>query len=177
MASIKASDISGLFIHHDDRGRTVYSSPILKKSYQINNAEARTFFFFQNRSMLAIMTGLFIALLYPDKYILAILIALGIYGITTAVFLLTYVKKLPEIKNPNIKKESFYETITREYSGKRLAFIAVLSVLFVAFDIFNIRYNQFTGFNLYGNILLIIAAAVIFFLCLYLIIRKNRERS
>ena len=175
MANIKASDIGGLFVRKDDRGRTVYSSPILKKSYLINNAEARTFFLWQNRSFACIMIGFFIALLDRERYILGILVGLGLYAVSTAIFYLTYVTKLPEVRGDKVEKRGYIDSLAEEYSAKRLLLLALLCLLFEGACYANIRLNGFTGLNLIGNIILMIAVFVFMAVCVTAYSRKKKQ--
>ncbi len=165
-------ELSGPFIYRDNKNRVIYSNPLLKKDYLVNNSEAKTFTVFQMRLPIAVLVGMIISL-FSENYVLAILAALIIYAGTTLAFWFIYIPKLPVIeKYTKVPKESFLDRLAKS-SRKRLFLLIFLVVSLAFLVVYNAIASGYTGFTLYANFAIAVGCGVYLGILLIALMKKQ----
>ena len=152
-------ELSGPFIYRDNKNRVIYSNPLLKNDYLVNNSEARTFGLFSMRFPIAVLAGLIISL-FNKNYLLAVIAALLILLVSTLYFWFIYIPKLPVIeKYTKVPKESFLDRLAK--SSKKRLFLLIFLVVSLAFlVVYNAIASGYTGFTLYANFAIAVGCGV-----------------
>ena len=155
MARGDAKKLNGLFIYHDEKGRTIYSNPFMKNGYIISDSEAKKYSFYSGRLWASILLTLALLYIFDDKYLLAIGCGLLLYIISTLVFIFKYLDSLSLIKDfVKPKKESFIKRKASQQSYARLVATFLVSIAISILLIINAKQSGYTGIALYGSYLL-----------------------
>lgn len=129
---IKAINLEGYFIYHDEKGRTFYSLPFSKTGYVIGNADAEAYYLYQLRPLACILVALVMYFVLRIPVIYSCLTGIGIYAISTVIFFTKFLKKLPKKENfikPD--KHSFVEEQAKNSSVFKLVIIPLFAVLLI----------------------------------------------
>ena len=162
---MKSSDIFGLFIYQEPN-RTVYCDIFSKNGYIINNAEAKTYQTWGFRLPIALV--LFILLpeyVFDGNYYLSGAIALAVFVISSIVFRIVYIPKLPAIRNyQKPKRDSIAKKLSDGHRKSSLYLFGISALILGPLAIFNAYHQHYDGLNLFANYLvgdLLFAAGIL----------------
>ncbi len=166
-------ELGGPFIVRDSKNRVIYSNPLLKHDYLINNSEAKTINLFSMRFPLAIFVGA-VFTVFSKNYLAAVLIALGIILVSTLIFWFVYIPRLPVLdKYSKVKGDSFIERIAKNSSKKKIYLQMALVVVLGVLTVYNAISSGYTGFTLYANLALAAGCAVYLVILLIALFKKQ----
>lgn len=155
MARGDAKRLNGLFIYHDEKGRTIYSNPFMKNGYIISDSEAKKYSFYAGRLWASVLLTLALLFIFDKKYFLAIGAGLLLYVISTLIFVFKYLDSLSLIKDfVKPKKDGFVKRKATTQSYARLVLTFIVSVAIAVLLIINAKQSEYSGIGLYGSYLL-----------------------
>ena len=175
MASFRAKDMEGIFIYHDQKNRTIYYNPVLKKAYQLHDEDVGKYILLSNRWVMTAIIVLLIYYSFSIRFSIALLIGLVFLAVTTVYFYWRFIPSLPILnrfereKRPNLLKRN-----AAALSSTRLLFTTVFGILLIILIFYNLSISKYTGLVLYANYALI--AAILFYsaFCFYEFIQRNK---
>ena len=169
--SRQTNGLRGFFIYQDDRHRTVYANPILKKNYLINKSEERTFTAFSMRLSVSILIGVLLGYVLQN-YAIGAVAGILVFAVWTIYFWFVYLPKLPEVRNFKKPEGSGVLASIETMENWRIALIAVLTIVISVLSYVNLKQKNYEGFTLYGNYAVCIVCAVYSLINIFVLIRK-----
>ena len=168
-----SQDIEGLFIYHDDKGRSVFSNPFMKNGYVIKRSDFRQYTVYSTKSLIALAIGT-LPYLFVKNWYICIVVGLVAYAVLTAMFHFKYLPSCTKIENfVKPKREGFIERNVRSQPLSQILISMGLSFLFVVALIYNLIQMKFQGIELVLYWLLIAVAAAYFILNCVLFTKKQ----
>ena len=129
---IKAINLEGYFIYHDEKGRTYYSLPNSKTGYVITNADAEKYYLYQLRPLACLLVALVLYFVFKVPVLYSLFVGIGIYAVSTVIFFTKFLTKLPKKENfVKPDKHSFISEQAKNSSVFKLAIIPIFAILLI----------------------------------------------
>ena len=152
---IKASDLSGIFIHQDPKRGTIYYDILSRKGYILTSSDVRMYSLYSAMLPLCIIAASLSVSLFHLNYLSATILFVAFYLLAAVAFRYFFFYKLPVAKNwKPAKTESIFLYFARGYSKQRLIVLIILLLLLGVLMPLYGRIEGFEGVNLVGSDLL-----------------------
>ncbi len=178
--SYTADELQGANLYKDSKGRTVYYDHFLKKGRVITNSYANEYYNYSLRMYGALLLATLIIIVAKDSYLIASIVGVGFYLVTSLLFYFKFLKKLPETSDFNKQnKDNYIVYNAKDYSfGRLIMIIIILTIISLMLYTWIGKYE--TGLLRY--IIIILTALVIAFTILNIVtllykIIKNPKKN
>ncbi len=152
---IKASDLSGIFIHQDPKRGTIYYDILSRKGYILTSSDVRMYSLYSAMLPLCILAVALSVSLFGLSYISAIILFAALYLLTAIVFRFLFFSKLPVAENwKPARPQNIFLYFARGYSKQRLIILVILLLLLGILMPLYGRIENYEGANLIGSDLL-----------------------
>lgn len=122
-----AAELQGTNIYKDNKGRTVYCDRLMKKGRIITSSYANEYYSYSLRMYGALLIATLIMLVSKNAYLPAAIVGTSFYLISSLLFYLNFLRKLPETNDFNREKRANYIVYNaKDYTYGRLVLIVVL---------------------------------------------------
>lgn len=175
-----ADELQGPNIYKDTKGRTVYCDRFMKKGRVITNSYANEYYNYSLRMFGALLLATLIMMIWKNSYLLATIVGVGFYLITTLLFYFRFLRKLPETKDfIKEKRDNYIVFNAKDYTYGRLIAIIILLML-IALILYSWIQKYDAGLLRYAMIILtalVIAFTLLNIVTLFYKIIKNPKKE
>ena len=173
---MKASELNGLFIYHDQKKGTIFYDIFTKRAFIITSSDVQKYLVYSSMLPVCILVsfGLMSILSLGLADMVILFIALMILSETIFRFFFFY--KLPEVKNwkPD-EKGNIISFLENNYSSARLTLLIVLLLALAAVIPLYTYVEGMKGIEFYLNYLIAAAAIVLAVMVIIALVRQKRK--
>ena len=175
--ALKASELNGLFIYHDQKKGTIFYDIFTKKAFIITTSDVQKYLVYASMFPACILISFGLMSLFslslPDMVIL--FVALMILSETLFRFFFFY--KLPEVKNwKPAERTNIVSYLENNYSSTRLTVLIILLLALAAVIPAYTYVEKLEGIGFYLNYLMAAAAIVFAVIVGIALFRKKRNK-
>ena len=174
---IKASDLSGIFIHQDPKRGTIYYDVLSRKGYILTSSNVRMYSLYSAMLPLCIIAATLSVSLFGLNYLSAAILFVALYLLAAVAFRYFFFYKLPVAERwKPVRTESIFMFFARGYSKQRLIVLIILLLLLGILMPLYGRIENFEGANLIGSDVLgglAFAGAIVVIISLIIKIRND----
>ena len=149
---IKASDLSGIFIHQDPKRGTIYYDILSRKGYILTSSDVRMYSLYSAMLPLCILAAALSVSLFGLNYLSASILFVALYILAAVAFRYLFFYRLPVANNwKPARSESIFLYFARGYSKQRLVILIILLLLLGILMPLYGRIENYEGTNLIGS--------------------------
>ena len=173
--TMKASELNGLFIYHDQKKGTIFYDIFTGRAFIITSSDVQKYLVYTSMLPISILLSFSVLSIFKTGFLFAILLFLVLFITTEIYFRITYFYRLPELENWKPQKKNLFAYLQENYSIRRLLLLVLMLLLLSGLIFLYANHMQMTGFNLYSSYLIAILclAAALFILAAVLLKKKN----
>ena len=173
---MKASELNGLFIYHDQKKGTIFYDIFTKRAFIITSSDVQKYLLYASMFPVCILVSFGLMSILSLSLADMVILFIALMILTETLFRFFFFYELPEVKNwkPD-KNGSIISYLAGNYSFARLLILMILLILLVIFIPLYSYVEKTQGYALYLNYGLAAAAAVFAIIVVIAMIRKKKE--
>ena len=172
---MKASELNGLFIYHDQKKGTIFYDIFTKRAFIITSSDVQKYLVYTSMLPISILLSFSLLSIFKTGFLFAILLFLVLFITSEVYFRKTYFYRLPELENWKPQKKSLIAYLQENYSVRRLLLLVLMLLLLCGLIVLYAQNRQMTGINLYASYLIafLCLAAALFIILAILLKKRN----
>ena len=174
--TLKASELNGLFIYHDQKKGTIFYDIFTKRAFIITTGDVQKYLVYSSTLPICILASFGLMSLFSISLADMAILFISLLILSEALFRFFFFYKLPEVKNwkPE-KREGIVSYLEHNYSSARLILLSVLLILLAAVIPAYTYVEKMEGIEYYLNYLIAIVALAFAVIVIIALIRKKRS--
>ena len=174
---MKASELNGLFIYHDQKKGTIFYDIFTKRAFIITSSDVQKYLVYTSMFPVCILISFGVMSLLSLSLVDMIIMFIALMILTESLFRFFFFYKLPEVKNwkPE-KRETVVSYLENNYSSARLTVLTVLLLALAAVIPLYTYIEEMKGIEYYLNYLIAAVALVFAVIVIIALVRKKRNK-
>ena len=174
---MKASELNGLFIYHDQKKGTIFYDIFTKRAFIITSSDVQKYLVYTSMFPACILISFGVMSLLSLSLVDMIIMFIALMILTESLFRFFFFYKLPEVKNwkPE-KRETVVSYLENNYSSARLTVLTVLLLALAAVIPLYTYIEEIKGIEYYLNYLIAAVALVFAVIVIIALVRKKRNK-
>ncbi|MBQ1307247.1 MAG: hypothetical protein IIY56_03745 [Erysipelotrichaceae bacterium] len=175
--AMKASELNGLFIYHDQKKGTIFYDIFTKRAFIITSSDVQKYLVYTSMFPVCILISFGVMSLLSLSLVDMIIMFIALMILTESLFRFFFFYKLPEVKNwkPE-KRETVVSYLENNYSSARLTVLTVLLLALAAVIPLYTYIEEMKGIEYYLNYLIAAVALVFAVIVIIALVRKKRNK-
>ncbi|MBQ1534220.1 MAG: hypothetical protein IIZ64_05345 [Erysipelotrichaceae bacterium] len=175
--AMKASELNGLFIYHDQKKGTIFYDIFTKRAFIITSSDVQKYLVYTSMFPACILISFGVMSLLSLSLVDMIIMFIALMILTESLFRFFFFYKLPEVKNwkPE-KRETVVSYLENNYSSARLTVLTVLLLALAAVIPLYTYIEEMKGIEYYLNYLIAAVALVFAVIVIIALVRKKRNK-
>ena len=175
--AMKASELNGLFIYHDQKKGTIFYDIFTKRAFIITSSDVQKYLVYTSMLPVCILVSFGIMSVFSMGLSDMVILFIALLILTEALFRFFFFYRLPEVKNwkPG-EKMNFISYLEDNYSTSRLTLLVVLLIALVLVIPLYTYVEEMKGLEFYLNYLIALVAAALAVIVIIALIRKKRSK-
>ena len=173
---MKASELNGLFIYHDQKKGTIFYDIFTKRTFIITTSDVQKYLVYTSMFPACILISFGVMSLLSLNLVDMMIMFIALMILSESLFRFFFYK-LPEVKNwkPE-KKETVVSYLENNYSSARLTLLTVLLIALAAVIPLYTYIEEMKGIEYYLNYLIAAIALVFAVIVIIALVRKKRNK-
>jgi len=174
---MKASELNGLFIYHDQKKGTIFYDIFTKRAFIITTSDVQKYLVYTSMFPACILISFGVMSLLSLNLVDMMIMFIALMILSESLFRFFFFYKLPEVKNwkPE-KKETVVSYLENNYSSARLTLLTVLLIALAAVIPLYTYFEEMKGIEYYLNYLIAAIALVFAVIVIIALVRKKRNK-
>ena len=175
--AMKASELNGLFIYHDQKKGTIFYDIFTKRAFIITTSDVQKYLVYTSMFPACILISFGVMSLLTLNLVDMMIMFIALMILSESLFRFFFFYKLPEVKNwkPE-KKETVVSYLENNYSSARLTLLTVLLIALAAVIPLYTYIEEMKGIEYYLNYLIAAIALVFALIVIIALVRKKRNK-
>ncbi len=175
--TVKASELNGLFIYHDQKKGTIFYDIFTRRAFIITSSDVQKYLVYSSMLPACILISFGVMSLFSLSLADMAILFVALMILSESLFRFIFFYKLPEVKNwkPE-KREGLVSYLENNYSVARLTLLTVLLLALAAVVPLYTYIEEMKGIEYYFNYMIAIAALVFAVIVIIALIRKKRNK-
>ncbi|MBQ6125539.1 MAG: hypothetical protein IJI77_00730 [Erysipelotrichaceae bacterium] len=175
--AMKASELNGLFIYHDQKKGTIFYDIFTKRAFIITTSDVQKYLVYTSMFPACILISFGVMSLLSLNLVDMMIMFIALMILSESLFRFFFFYKLPEVKNwkPE-KKETVVSYLENNYSSARLTLLTVLLIALAAVIPLYTYIEEMKGIEYYLNYLIAAIALVFAVIVIIALVRKKRNK-
>ena len=175
--AMKASELNGLFIYHDQKKGTIFYDIFTKRAFIITTSDVQKYLVYTSMFPACILISFGVMSLLSLNLVDMMIMFIALMILSESLFRFFFFYKLPEVKNwkPE-KKETVVSYLENNYSSARLTLLTVLLIALAAVIPLYTYIEEMKGIEYYLNYLIAAIALVFALIVIIALVRKKRNK-